>query len=125
MPSGVCLHQLVEQVHRHVAVDLQVLDRLLPRLQRFDLGRRLAMSLICTSSLRDLGLQERVALLLAGGQLLHARGTRRRRRRAPTTAATPSPAKNATFRRLRRSSRCGSRLIRITARTSASPGRTP
>ena len=36
-----------------------------------------------------------------------------------------SPAKNAIFRRFRRSSRCGSRLIRITARTSAWPGRRP
>ena len=35
---GHLLDQLVEQVDRHVAVGLQVLDRLLARLQRGDLG---------------------------------------------------------------------------------------
>ena len=52
---GRLLDQLVEQVHRHVAVGLQVFDRLLARLQRVDLGAQVGDVLDLRLELLDLG----------------------------------------------------------------------
>src|SRR6185369_15497972 len=64
------LDELVQDVDRNVAVDLQVLDRLLTRLQRRDLGLQAGDVLDLDVELGDLLRQELVALLLPRDQLL-------------------------------------------------------
>ena len=73
---------------------------------------RVAMSLIWISSF-DLGDEELVALLLRRGQLLHRQVPDADDREAGD-GRDAQPMKKATLRRLRRSSWCGSRLMRIT-----------
>ena len=70
-----------------------------------------------------LALQERIAVLLRRDHLLDTAVPERGNPMPKKAAAKPKPTKNAVLRRLRRSSRWGSRLIRITARTSAWPSR--
>jgi hypothetical protein len=70
-PFGHLLDELVEHMHRHVAVDLEVFDRLLARLQRSDLRLQAGDVLDLDVELGDSQVRNCVAVLLPGDQLLN------------------------------------------------------